>query len=265
MKKSVVVIISCIILFFAVVGFVIFSFDEPEVKNVQETQIVDNNNAKAPSKVYSNEKNVTGTKKAELFNFIPKMYSEEFAPFTSQFMLTAAMDKIISTDEGEDYTTKYVDNMVTKIFGRDAKINKEEVSNPDVSKSIYYYSKEAGTYAVIPVGYEGIFKFQILKNVTETDEAYYVYTYSLIGGYSYDEDSISRDEFGDINYENAKVQVIVGDKDGKDIVHVFDNYNEIYDEDIWLNNFSNIMPVYRYTLKKEGRNYFLTEVEQINY
>ena len=265
MRKT-LIIIFVVVLVIAIIALIVIITSDSS-KNVDKQVAVDTetNKAKAPSKVSSNEKNVTGSKKDELFNFIPKMYSEEIAPFTSDFMLTAVMDKLLYSEEKQDFSTEYVDNMVTRIFGSKAKINKQEVSTPNVSKSLYYYSEEANSYAVIPVGYEGIYRFQILKNVTETDDSFYVYTYSLIGGYSYDEDSITKDEFGDTNYENAKVQVIVGDKDGKDLVHIFNNYSEIYNEDIWLKNYSNLMPVYRYTLKKEGNNYFLTEVEQINY
>ena len=231
--------------------------------------IEDDNNIEnitgAPSKLDDDEKEVSKKKKEELFNFIPKVYTEGIAPFDSSFMLDAVMNKIINTNEGMDFSVDNVDNMVKKIFGDSAVINKAEVSEPNVAKSLFYYSKEAGTYTVIPVGYEGIFEYQIFKNATETEDAYYVYTYTLIGGYSYDEDSITQDEFGDVSYETARVQVIVGDKDGNDLIHVFDNYTFMYDEQTWLNTYSNIMPIFRYTLTKTGSSYCLTEVEQINY
>ena len=219
----------------------------------------------APSKIEENEKEVSKNKLQELFNFIPKVYTEGIAPFDSVFMLDAIMSKIIATNENIDFSVNNVDNLVKKIFGENASIDKVEVDEPDIAKSLFYYSKEAKSYAVIPVGYEGIFEYQIFKNATETDDAYYVYAYALIGGYSYDEDSITQDEFGDVSYENAKVQVIVGDKDGNDLIHVFDNYTFMYDEEMWLKTYSNIMPIFRYTLKKEKGGYYLTEVEQINY
>ena len=68
-----------------------------------------------------------------------------------------------------------------------------------------------------------------------------------------------------MSYENAKVQAIIGDKDGNDLVHVFDNYAALYDENIWLDKYSNLMPIFRYTLTKTEDGYCLTEVEQINY
>lgn len=219
----------------------------------------------APSRVDENEKDLAKKKAEELFNFIPKVYTEAVAPFDSLFMLDAAMGKIIDTNEEMDFSVKNVDNVAKKIFGKDAIINKQEVSEPDVGKSLFYYSEEAKSYAVIPVGYEGIFEHQIFKNATETEDAYYVYTYTLIGGYSYDEDSITQDEFGDVSYENAKVQMIIGDKDGNDLIHVFDNYTYMYDEEIWLSKYANIMPIFRYTLTKTEDGYYLSEVEQINY
>ena len=268
MKKRLAVITVCVLIIALVIGLIVFisSDDQPNEGNAG----VNNNNqveniTGAPSKVEDNEKEVSKKKQQELFNFIPKVYTEGLAPFDSTFMLDAVMSKIIDTNENIDFSVTNVDNMVKKIFGEKASINKDEVSEPEVAKSLFYYSKEAKSYAVIPVGYEGIFEYQIFKNATETDDAYYVYTYTLIGGYSYDEDSITQDEFGDVSYENAKVQVIVGDKDGNDLIHVFDNYTFMYNEEMWLKTYSNIMPIFRYTLKKEKGGYYLTEVEQINY
>lgn len=268
LKKRIIPIIICSIVLILVIGLIIFvSLKDEKPNNVTPNQNEQTNESsnEAPSKLNDDEKEVSKKKQQELFNFIPKVYIEGIYPFDSSFMLDAAMNKIMVINEEQDFSVKNVDSMVKKLFGKDAVINKDEVSEPNIAKSLFYYSKEAGSYAVIPVGYNGIFEYQIFKNATETKDAFYVYTYVLIGGYSYDEDSITQDEFGDINYETAKVQAIVGDKDGNDLVHVFDNYSQMYDESIWLEKYSNIMPIFRYTLTKSDSGYYLTEVEQINY
>lgn len=268
MKNKVGIIIICVLIIAVVIGLIVFvSSDEPknnESINPNEDKQTETITG-APSKIEEDEKEVSKKKQQELFNFIPKVYIEGISPFDSTFMLDAVMNKIIDSNEDMDFGVSYVDNMVKKIFGEKASIDKNQVSEPNVEKSFFYYSKEADSYAVIPVGYEGRFEYQIFKNATETDDAYYVYTYTLIGGYSYDEDSITQDEFGDVDYDNAKVEVIVGDKDGKDIVHIFDNYTYMYEEDTWLQLYSDKMPVFRYTLKKSQDSYYLTEVEQLNY
>ena len=266
-KKTLIILISIILIIGIVVGLIfIINSEEPStnIEHIKPT-VNENGEVEAPSKVYSNEEAVSQNKAEELFRFIPKIYTEQIAPFTSTFMLDAVMSKIIDVYEEQDFSIENIDRVTHDIFGENANIVKEEVSEPDVVKSLYYYSKDSNSYAVIPVGYEGIYKYQILKNATETEDAYYVYTYVLIGGYSYDENDISIDEFGDVNYENAKVQVVVGDKSGSDLVHTFTNFSEIYDEDVWISNYKNKMPVFRYTLKKDGRNYYITEVEQVNY
>ena len=61
------------------------------------------------------------------------------------------------------------------------------------------------------------------------------------------------------------MQVVIGDKDGNDLVHVFESYDEMEKEEIWIGEYANDMPVLRYTLKKDGKSYYLVEVEQINY
>jgi len=270
MRKNIVIIIGCVLLLALIIGLIVIVSSENNSehngnKPIIENEQADNKNEGAPSRIEQNEKDVSEKKSQELFNFIPKVYTEGIAPFDSNFMLDAVMNKIIQTNEDIDFSVTNVDKTAKKIFGLDAVINKNEVSEPNVAQSLFYYSKEAESYAVIPVGYEGIFEYQIFKNATETDEAYYVYTYTLIGGYSYDEDSITQDEFGDVNYDTAKVQVVVGDKDGKDLVHIFENYTYMYDEDTWMQLYQNKMPIFRYTLTKAEEGYYLTEVEQINY
>ena len=42
-------------------------------------------------------------------------------------------------------------------------------------------------------------------------------------------------------------------------------YDEMEKEEIWINDHRDEMPVLRYTLKKDGKSYYLVEVEQINY
>ena len=268
MNKKIILIIVFILMIALVAGliFMVSSGDENTSINNNNSEIQNNvTSTQAPSKLDDNEKTVSKKKQQELFEFIPKVYTEGIAPFDDVFILDAVMGKIIDIDDNVDFSVANVDKITQKIFGEDISINKNNVSEPDVAKSLFYYSKEAGSYAVIPVGYEGIFEYLIFKNATETDEAYYVYAYTLIGGYSYDEDSITQDEFGDISYENAKVQTIIGDKDGNDLVHVFDNYMQMYNEDVWLEKYSNKMPIFRYTLTKADKGYHLTEVEQINY
>jgi len=279
-NKKLIGIIILLIIVAVSLCIIIFTENEPDKPNNNSSggsSFVDNN-GNAPSKVETSEKDVSKSMAKEFYEFIPQVYYEEIAPFTSVFMMDAVINKVMEDDK--DLSAKNIDKLVKEIFGKDAKIDKLEVSTPDINKSIYYYSKEAESYAIIPVGYSGIFKMQIFKNATETDDAYYVYTYALNGIYYFaDEDVIQVDNFADDydedNFTNEevdvngnvkhKVKVIIGDKDGYDLSHTFDDENLMYDENLWLNNYENKMPVFRYTLKKDGRSYYLTEVEQISY
>lgn len=260
-KKTIIICIIAIILII-LLSFLIFGENikpKKEVTQKNETEI------KIEEKIMDkDEKEVSKKKKEELYNFIPKIYKEAVAPFDSLFMLDAVMDKLIE-EESEDFSTKNVDKYVKKIFGEESKINKDEVSTPDIKNSIYYYSKEANTYAVVPIGYQGIYKKQIFKTATETDDFYYVYTYVLQGGYAYDESTATENEFGTLDFTNSKVQVIVGDKNGNDLVHIFDTDKTMYEDSIWLDNYMDKMPIYKYTLTKENDTYYLTDVEQVNY
>lgn len=279
-NKKIIGIIILVIIVVVSLCIIIFTDNEEDVPNNNssgESSFVENN-GNAPSKVETSEKDVSKSMATELYSFIPAMYYEEIAPFTSVFMMDAVINKIM--EEDKDLSTKNVDNRVEEMFGKDVKIDKMEVSTPDINKSIFYYSEEAESYAIIPVGYSGIFKMQIFKNATETDDAYYVYTYALNGIYYYDDEDVIEVDSPEGNYDEDnftdeevdvngnkqhKVKVIIGDKDGYDLVHTFDDDNLMYDENAWLNNYENKMPVFRYTLKKDGRSYYLTEVEQISY
>lgn len=262
-KKALII---CIVVLVLIAGFLALVMEDnsekTEVSNTEKSEIEINIEESIMDK---DEKEVSKKKKEELYNFIPKVYTEAVAPFDSYFMLDAVMDKIINEEEEYDYSTEKVDKYVKEIFGKESSINKDAVSVPDIKKSIYYYSKEANSYAVIPIGYQGIYEKQIFKTATETEDYYYVYTYVLQGGYAYDESSATENEFGTLDYTNSRVQVIVGDKDGKDLEHIFDTDKTMYDDEIWLSNYLDKMPIYKYTLTKENDTYYLTDVEQVNY
>lgn len=275
-NKKVIFILALVIIVTVSVCIIIFS-GEDEInnnKNEESNGTMLDGTGNAPSKIEPNEKNVSDSIARELYEFIPKVYHEQMAPFSSVFMMDAAMNKII--EASEDFSAKNVDKYVKEIFGKEAKIDKEEVSTPDISKSIFYYSQETDSYEVIPVGYGGIFKMQIFKNATETEEAYYVYTYALNGIYYNDDEAIvesdsdMEDEFFEEDFNeplnpDSKIKVVVGDKEGYDLIHMFDSEKDIYDEKIWTENYENNMPIFRYTIKKDGRTYYLVEVEQITY
>lgn len=260
-------LIICIVVLLLIAGILVLVVGN---NNEEKTNETDNIKSEIETKIEESimdedEKEVSKKKKEELSEFIPKVYSEAVAPFDSYFMLDAVMDKITSEDEVPDYSVENVDDYVKKIFGNESSINKEDVSTPDIQKSIYYYSKEANSYAVVPIGYQGIFEKQIFKTATETKDYYYVYTYVLQGGFAYDETTAVENEFGTLDYTNSKVQVIVGDKDGNDLEHIFDTDKTMYDDEIWLSNYLDKMPIFKYTLKKDNDTYYLTDVEQVNY
>ena len=266
MKNKIIIVVLIVVLLIAGVVFVISKKGNNEQEQIMKPSVdLENTDPKAPSKIEDDEKQVDVSTAKDLFEFIPKIYTEAIAPFDSIYMLDAVMGKLTEDSDEVDFSAENIDGYVKKIFGKDAVIDKEKVSTPDITKSVYYYSKEANSYAVVPIGYEGIFNMQIYKNATETKDAYYVYAYAIAGIYTYDENSLVVDEYGDVNYENAKVEVIVGDKDGMDLVHTFNNFDEMYIENNWLELYKNKMPVLRYTLKKDGNSYYLTEVEQLNY
>lgn len=263
-KKNLIIVILVLII---IVGLLLFVINNG---NDEDTKIENSNKSEIEIKIEESimdedEKEVSKKKKQELYEFIPKVYTEAVAPFDSYFILDAVMDKITSEEETPDYSVEKVDNYVKEIFGEESSINKEDVSEPDIKKSIYYYSKEAESYAVIPIGYQGIYEKQIFKTATETEDYYYVYTYVLQGGFAYDETTATENEFGTLDYTNSKVQVIVGDKEGNDLEHIFDTDKTMYDDEIWLNNYLDKMPIFKYTLKKDNGTYYLTDVEQVNY
>ncbi len=181
MNKKIVVICVCVLLILGIV-FVVFNLGKDDKEVVQKPNIdVENTISKAPSKIEDDEKQVDVSTAKDLFEFIPKIYTEAIAPFDSIYMLDAVMGKLTEDSDEVDFSVENIDGYVKKIFGKDAVIDKEKVSTPDITKSVYYYSKEANSYAVVPIGYEGIFNMQIYKNATETKDAYYVYAYAIAG------------------------------------------------------------------------------------
>ena len=91
---------------------------------------------------------------------------------------------------------------------------------------------------------------QLLKKVTKKDDYIYVYTNEINGTW---------------HQEEEKTVVVIGDKNGHDLVKQFDNYESTQDFSIWQKEHINELPILRYTLKKIEDRYILVGVEKINY
>ena len=256
MSKKTKVIIMAICLIVAAIAIAVIATSTSETNNDINNGNKDNNNNNdntnggESTPIITVKENTLDTKKAEeLFEKLPLVYIEEFAPFTDNFMLTCAMT-VVSKEENPDYTARHVDQIVEKIFGDGVKINKDNVTKMDITKSLYYYYPETGTYCIIPVGMESIYMTQLLKYATKDDEYTYVYTNEINGSWHQEED---------------KIVVVIGDKNGQDIVKSFDNYEDIQDYLIWQKEYKDMLPVFRYTLKETENRYILVGVEKVNY
>ena len=252
-KTKVLVIEGCIVLAIIAVLVIVTSESTPVVDNSISNNIQGENGASntdtEPPIITNKETRLDNKKAEELFNWVPFMYMEEFAPFTDNFMLTAAMTKVLQEEEPNLLAT-HVDEIVEEIFGKGAAINKANVSKMDISKSLYYYYAETGTYSVVPIGMESTYMTQLLKYATKDDKYTYVYANEINGTW---------------HSEEEKTVVVIGDKNGRDLVKSFDNYEDIKDYSVWQKEYSDMLPVVRYTLEEKDGKYILAGVEKINY
>ena len=248
-KVKLFIIIGCIVV--VLIAFIIIATSgeqEPMQNNI-------GNNSNNGSISGGNE--AVGEDEVELsiqeadkyYEMIPFMYMEEFAPFSDNFLLTAAM-VMVGREMEPDYSASHVDEVVKSLFGDDVSINKENVKEIDVTKSLYYYYPDTDSYAVLPVGMESLYMTQLLQKVTKKGDFIYVYTNEINGTWHEEED---------------KTVVVIGDKNGHDLVKEFDNYENTQDFSIWQKENANELPVLRYTLKKAEDRYILVGVEKVNY
>lgn len=246
---TIIVSICIVIMVLAIMCIVIFSDGAAPNNTVSNSQNAAGNNGLGNEEIV--EKELDKTVAEKLFNFVPKMYTEEIAPFSDYFILEAAMD-VVNREQSPDYSASHVDQVVKKIFGSDVKIDKSKVSTMDVTKCIYYYYAEDDTYYTVPMGFGYIYTNQYLRNATLYGNTYYLYVYSIVGEY-YIED-------------NSTVTVVIGDKEGKDIIKKFASYDDFMVYNNWVTDYKNQLPVYRYSLKtNDSGEYYLTALEQINY
>lgn len=250
-RKSTIIVCICVVLMLiAIMCIVIFS-DSDNPKNNALVNNGTSSNVMGGENIENSEKELDKNIATTLFNFVPKMYVEEIAPFTDYFLLEAAMDKV-KREQVPNYSAKHVDAVVKEIFGDNVSINKEKVSTMDVTKCIYYYYAEDDTYYTVPMGFGAVYTNQYLKNATVNNDAYYLYVYSIVGEYYIEDD--------------GKVTVVIGDKEGKDIIKKFASYDEFMVYSEWTEDYKDKLPMYRYSLKtKENGGYYLTALEQINY
>lgn len=197
------------------------------------------------------EEKVRDSKAKIIYNNIPKIYNEAIAPFSEEFKLYAVMDKITSEKEEESeytFSEEQVDKVLREIFGPEETLDKMQLTEDKIKDSIYYYSNESEKYTVLPVGFEGVYLDQVLKEVTETNNYYYIYAYCMVGEYKYNE-------------ESGEIKAVIGDKEGGDLVLSF---TDEIDSNTWIREYEDKLPVFKYTLKKHNDSYYITAVEQIN-
>lgn len=251
-KIKVIVIVACIVIALIAV-IVILTSDTGSSNNgggINNNQGGNSINGGADNTIVTNKETKLDDQKAkDLFDALQLIYTEEFAPFTDVFMLTAAMTKV-SREENPNYMASHVDQVVEEIFGEGVTINKANVSNMDISTSLYYYYPETGMYCVIPIGMENIYKTQLLKYATKDDNYTYVYTNEINGTW---------------HSEEEKTVVVIGDKNGNDLVKSYDDYTDIEDYSVWQKEYADMLPVVRYTLKEQDGKYILAGVEKVNY
>lgn len=252
-KTKVIVIVSCIVIALIALLVIVTSDTGSNSGNggsVNNNQGENGTNGGVDNAIVTNkESKLDDSKAQELFGMLPLIYTEEFAPFTDAFLLTAAMTKV-SCEEEPNYMASHVDQVVKEIFGENVAINKANVSNMDISQSLYYYYPETGMYCIIPIGMESIYKTQLLKYATKDDNYTYVYTNEINGTW---------------HSEEEKTVVVIGDKNGNDLVKSYDDYTDIEDYSIWQKEYADMLPVIRYTLKEQDGKYILVGVEKVNY
>jgi len=249
-KVKLFVIIGCIVVMLIAIIIIATSGENESVKNNGNN--IQNNNTSVSGgneAVGQNEIKLSIQEADKYFEMIPFMYMEEFAPFSDNFILTAAMS-LVGREMEPDYSASHVDSVVSELFGENVAINKENVKEIDVSKSLYYYYPDSNTYAVLPVGMENFYMTQLLDKVTKKDKFVYVYTNEINGTWHEEED---------------KIVVVIGDKNGHDLVKEFDNFENTQDFTIWQKEHKDMLPVMRYTLKQVDDSYILVGVEKVNY
>ncbi|MBR5228161.1 MAG: hypothetical protein IKV94_05965 [Clostridia bacterium] len=249
-KTRLIIILACITL--AILAFVVILTDNPEEQQGNGGNNNGNNisNSQKPNNGEENkEKEMSKDEAEEIFNTLPLLYKEEFAPFSDDFMLTAAM-VLEAKEQQPDYSAEHIDSVVETIFGDGVKINKGNVSTVDLSRSLYYYYSEADVYSIIPVGFESKYATHLLNKATRHDEYVYVYTYEINGAW---------------HQEEEEYVVVIGDKNGNDIVRRYNSYAEMIDYNSWYGDYEKILPIFKYTLKEYKGDYILEGLEKINY
>ena len=249
-KVKLFVIIGCLIVMLIAIIIIATSGETKSTNNNSNNPQNNNTSVSGGNEaVGENEVELSIKEADKYYEMIPFLYSEEFAPFSDNFMLTAAM-VMVGREIEPDYSASHVDEVVSELFGKNAKINKENVKEIDVTKSLYYYYPDTDSYAVLPVGMESLYMTQLLNKVTKKGEFVYVYTNEINGTW---------------HYEEEKTVVVIGDKNGHDLVKEFDNYENTQDFAIWQRAHKDMLPIIRYTLKEVEEEYILVGVEKVNY
>lgn len=250
-KKRSMILIIIVIIFVITTLIYALSHKPKTINNGNNTDNGNVNNYEEP--VIQKEIKLNEVKAQIIYNNIQKIYEEAEAPFTDEFKLKVAMDSIlIENQEINNFSETNINAIVEEIFGPGQTLDKTKLTDTEDGNKLYFYSKDLGEYTVKAYGKEFVYSEQVLKKVTEDKDSYYVYVYYIVGEFI--EDDI-----------NNKTSLIIGDKDGKDIIENLKLEDIDVDVNALVVKYKNILPVYKYTLTKKNGTFYLKEIEQINY
>lgn len=215
--------------------------DNSSVVNIDEPKEKENINAEL----------VSIDKAEEISNTIPKIYSEVISPFSDYFMMETVINQIIFEKINvQDLSRENIEKKVKTVFGSSQVLDLDALGKDATKTMLYYYSPDEDKFIVEPFGFEFIYFEQVLKEVTEDENNYYLYRYCFFGEYIEQE-------------SEEKLYLVFGDKDGEDIVEEISSYD--IDIDLLVQKYKEELPIFKYTLKKDGLNFYITKVEQTNY
>lgn len=232
---TLVAVITTIIVY-AIMGSNFVAKLSEEQAKIDNASLNISDNTIAPSEVEY-------TKALSIFNSITKIYEPMQSPFDDEKVLELVMTKIGANNQNPDYSEENVNKVLHEMFGPDAVINKEKLT--DSQDALYYFSTTENKYRVRPMGKEFVINDQYLKSVKQTSSEYFVEAYIIQGQV-------------ELN-ENNEASLTFKDKEGNSITELlsdsWDNKSKIFEK------YKNKLSVIRYTLEKSNDSYYILKTE----
>lgn len=282
LKQIVIIIVIAIIVFFIGFGvtymFLINDDVNEKIECVEDTEDVNNDieiEEDESEEIQEEEEytilKTTSSLANSIYSIIPTYYPSMSINYLNDYMIYTSLINLSSKEPTTDYLIDdvfygYKEDDVLKeaqiIYGNDIELEFKEAEDYELQITT---DTENSLLAILPYSVQGSEEYLSLKEVYEYEDRYEVYTYLIMIEYVYDSEALTTMYVGNNDsYMSEIVNKTTTDKNLSEM-NIYQPENDMVSVEDLVEEYSEELPVLKYTILKDDSNENEMYIEKIEY